>query len=159
MIEAEVDLAAAENTLTQAREALADTAVIAPFDGRLEELPIEVGEFISAGEPAARVVDISPPLTVTIQVPQQLRNRLVLGGAEAQVAFLTGEVATGTIQFIAAAADPTTRTFLTEIEIANDTDAFRLVSAPRSPSPRARSPRISSRPQSCHWTVRGGGLA
>ena len=117
VIQAEVDLAAAENTLTQAREALDDTAVIAPFDGRLEELPIEVGEFISAGEPAARVVDISP-LTVTIQVPQQLRNRLMVG-AEAQVAFLTGEAATGTIQFVAAAADPHTRTFLTEIEVAN----------------------------------------
>jgi len=56
VIQAEVDLATAENALTQAREALADTTVTAPFDGRLEELPIEVGEFISAGEPAARVV-------------------------------------------------------------------------------------------------------
>ena len=118
VIQAEVDLATAENTLTQAREALEDTAIIAPFEGQLEELPIEVGEFISAGETAARVVDISP-LTVTIQVPQQLRNRLSVG-ADAQVGFLTGEAATGTIQFIAAAADPYTRTFLTEIEVAND---------------------------------------
>jgi multidrug efflux system membrane fusion protein len=122
VIQAEVDLATAENALTQAREALADTTVTAPFDGRLEELPIEVGEFISTGEPAARVVDISP-LTVTIQVPQQLRNRLSVG-AEAQVAFLTGEAATGTIQFIAAAADPQTRTFLAEIEVPNEDGAI-----------------------------------
>ena len=123
VIEAEVALAAAENTLTQAREALQDTTIVAPFEGRLEELPIQVGEFIAAGEPAARVVDISP-LTVTIQVPQQLRSRLTVG-APAQIAFLTGEeTARGTIVFIGAAADAMTRTFLTEIEVANSDGAI-----------------------------------
>lgn len=117
VLEAEVDLAAAESSLTQALEALEDTILKAPFSGQLEALPIEIGEFIAAGEPAARVVDTTP-LVVSIQAPQQFRNRLTVG-EPAQVSFLTGETATGRIRFVGTAADPQTRTFVTEVEVAN----------------------------------------
>ncbi len=118
VLEAEAALAAAASTLLQAQTALADATITAPFAGRIEDLPIEQGEYIGAGEPAARIVD-NVPLTVAIQVPQHLRARITQG-APAQVQFLTGEAAKGVIRFLGSSADADTRTFLAEIEVAND---------------------------------------
>ena len=55
-------------------KALEDLAIVAPFDGRIERLSLDSGEYVSAGErsPDRR----QSPLTVAIQVPQQALNRI-----------------------------------------------------------------------------------
>jgi multidrug efflux system membrane fusion protein len=110
-------LAAAEAQLTQAREALKDTEIRAPFAGRLESLDIEAGEFVSAGTPVARVVDLTP-LTVSVSVPQR-EIAALSEGQRAEVEVVTGERREGRVAFLGAAADPQTRTFAAEVEIAN----------------------------------------
>lgn len=134
LAQARAALAAAESQLTNAREALEDTAIRAPFEGRIEALEIAQGEFISAGSPAARLVDLTP-LSVTVRVPQQdLRG--ISEGQGAEVSFITGETRDGTVAFVGAAADAETRTFPAEIEVANDDRAI-----PAGISAQVRIPR------------------
>lgn len=116
--DARADLASAEAQITAAEVALEDLVVTAPFAGRIETLTINDGEFVAAGEEVARLVD-NNPLTVTIQVPQQSLNRIKTGQI-AKVRFITGQEREGTVNFVGTAAEASTRTFLAEIEIAND---------------------------------------
>ncbi len=115
-------LAAAEAQFAEAEEALADTVIRAPFAGRLEELVVNDGEFVASGTPVARVVDNSP-LTVRARVAQQSVAR-IRAGQPASVRFITGEERTGTVAFVGANADPETRTFLLEVELANEDNAI-----------------------------------
>ena len=69
-----------------------------------------------------RLVDITP-LTVAIQVPQQSLTRLAVGQS-ATVRFITGEEREGTVTFVGTSAASETRTFLAEIEVANDDGAI-----------------------------------
>ncbi|EYD71409.1 efflux RND transporter periplasmic adaptor subunit [Limimaricola hongkongensis] len=110
-------LAAAEAAVTAAEEALADTIVRAPFDGRIEALEVEQGEFVNAGAQVARIVD-NTPLRIAIQIPQQQLSQIEAGQV-AQVAFITGETAEGEVRFVGRSADAQTRTFTAEIEVPN----------------------------------------
>lgn len=110
-------LAAAEAAVTAAEEALGDTVVRAPFDGRIEALEVEQGEFVNAGAEVARIVD-NTPLKIAIQIPQQQLAAIEAGQA-AQVSFITGETATGEVGFVGRSADAQTRTFTAEIEVPN----------------------------------------
>ncbi|WP_341214406.1 efflux RND transporter periplasmic adaptor subunit [uncultured Limimaricola sp.] len=115
-------LAAAEAAVTAAEEALGDTIVRAPFDGRIEALGIEHGEFVNAGAEMARIVD-STPLRIAIQIPQQ-QLADIKAGQRAQVAFITGETAEGVVRFVGRSADAQTRTFTAEIEVPNPDGAI-----------------------------------
>ncbi|WP_422074910.1 efflux RND transporter periplasmic adaptor subunit [Tranquillimonas rosea] len=116
--EARTALSAAEAGVTSAQEALNDTEIRAPFAGRVEELPIDPGEFVQAGGEVGRILD-TQPLTVTLQVPQQTIGRLDVGQT-AEVTFITGESREGEIAFLGSSADPETRTFLAEITVPNE---------------------------------------
>ena len=93
------------------------TELRAPFDGRLETLVVDPGEYVPAGMNVGTVVDNSP-LTVSIQVPQQSLTR-INAGQIAQVEFITGDVATGVVTFVGTSAAEDTRTFLAEIRVNN----------------------------------------
>ncbi|WP_397543426.1 efflux RND transporter periplasmic adaptor subunit [Roseovarius salis] len=111
-------LAAAEAQLAAARESLSDATIRAPFAGRLEELPVNPGEFVAAGAPVARIVD-NQPLTVRARIAQQSVARISTGQS-ADVGFITGERRTGKVVFVGANADARTRTFLMEVEVPNE---------------------------------------
>ena len=53
-----VQVQQAENQLTQARQALADAAVRAPFAGEIADLMVEEGEFVGAGSPVFQLVSV-----------------------------------------------------------------------------------------------------
>ncbi|SFD72623.1 efflux RND transporter periplasmic adaptor subunit [Roseivivax sediminis] len=115
--EARATLAAAEAQVSSAGRALEDLTIEAPFDGRIERLDVNEGEFVAAGETVARLVD-NDPLTVAIQVPQQALNRIQVGQS-AEVRFITGQTRSGEVAFVGTAAESATRTFLAEIEVGN----------------------------------------
>ncbi|MFG5383263.1 efflux RND transporter periplasmic adaptor subunit [Yoonia sp. R2-816] len=108
---------AAEAAVTAAQEQLDNTIIRAPFAGRLNEMTLDVGEFVNDGDVVAEVLD-NDPLTVVVQVPQQALSRLEKG-QEAQVSFITGEIRTGTVGFIGSNADSQTRTFRVEVTVDN----------------------------------------
>lgn len=115
--DARAALAVAEADVASAEEAIGNLVVEAPFAGRIEALPASEGEYVQAGATISRIVD-NDPLTVAIQVPQQALSR-IREGQSAKVSFITGQTREGRVSFVGAAAAAETRTFLTEIEVAN----------------------------------------
>lgn len=109
--------AAAEAAVTAAQEQIDNTVIRAPFAGRLNDLTLNVGEYVNSGDAVAEVLD-NDPLTVVIQVPQQALSRIETDQA-AQVTFITGEERTGRVAFIGANADQQTRTFRVEVTVEN----------------------------------------
>ncbi|MEJ8562894.1 efflux RND transporter periplasmic adaptor subunit [Yoonia sp. GPGPB17] len=109
--------AAADAAVTAAEEQLENTIIRAPFAGRLNDMTLDEGEFVDAGNVVAEVLD-NDPLTVVIQVPQQALSR-IHNGQMAQVRFITGEERSGTVSFVGANADQQTRTFRVEVTVDN----------------------------------------
>ncbi|PRY74768.1 multidrug efflux system membrane fusion protein [Yoonia maritima] len=122
--------AAAEAAVTAAVEQLDNTVITAPFSGRLNDMTLDEGEFVTNGDTVAEVLD-NDPLTVVVQVPQQALSRLHKGDT-AQVSFITGEERVGVIGFIGSNADAQTRTFRVEVTVDN----------PNSEMPAGLSARI-----------------
>ena len=120
--QARAALASAQAQVTAVEQAAEALTITAPFDGRIETLDLDEGEFVSAGTEVGRLVDITP-LTVAIQVPQQSLTRLAVG-QPATVRFITGEERTGTVTFVGTSAASETRTFLAEVEVANEDGAI-----------------------------------
>ncbi len=120
--DARADLADVQAQVTAVSQAAKSLTITAPFDGRIETLNVDAGEFVTAGPEVGRLVDITP-LTVAIQVPQQSLTRLAVG-QPATVRFITGEQREGVVSFVGTSAASETRTFLAEIEVQNDDRAI-----------------------------------
>jgi len=123
-LQSEIHLAQAASQLETSRAQVAaikleirNTEVSAPFPGYLDRLPIEVGSYLKVGDEIGRLLELDPVIFVGY-VSQNERNRLVLGD-EGIARFVTGLVAEGKLRYIAAEADPVTRTFKVELEIPN----------------------------------------
>jgi membrane fusion protein, multidrug efflux system len=126
----ETQFAANEASLEVARAKLAEmqvelgkTEIRAPFEGVIERRAAELGAYVKAGDPVATIVD-GDPLLVVAQVTEQAVGALKVG-APGRARLVTGETVEGRIRFIAAAAEPETRTFRVELEVANPEFALR----------------------------------
>ncbi len=108
---------AAAAALARAQVELRNTVIRAPFDGVVVDRMAEMGDFIDKGDPIARILDLDPVLAVA-QIGERDRDRVAVGG-RARVSLIGAAEIDGTIRFIAAEADPTTRTFLIEVELPN----------------------------------------
>lgn len=69
----------AQNTLDQAREALADANITAPFAGEIADILVEQGEFIGSGSPAFRIASTTEQLA-RFSVPPSDASRLIEQG-------------------------------------------------------------------------------
>lgn len=111
--EAFAALQAARAELAAIREDIDNTVIRAPFDGVVNERPVEVGDYLRPGDTAAELVS-NDPLRVVINVAQQDVGEL-RRGATAEVSLATGQEITGEVAFIAASADSRTRTFRADV--------------------------------------------
>ncbi len=123
-LQSEIQLERATATLASARAAvkrievaISNTIVRAPFNGVLDDRPIEIGTYVQSGDVVARILEQNPILAVG-SVTQLERSRLVLGD-QGLARLITGQVADGKIRYIASEADEATRTFRVELELAN----------------------------------------
>jgi multidrug efflux system membrane fusion protein len=115
----EAQLATAEAALEEARVALRDTALLAPVDGDVLQKNIELGAFITPGMPAFVLGDVSA-VKVVLGLPDVALQGVKLGQpVTVTTDALPGRTFTASVSRIAAAADPTTRSFDVEVEIAN----------------------------------------
>jgi len=121
--ESKAALAAAQARLAAIREEISDVRILVPFSGVLETRPVEIGDYVSTGDKVATVVD-DDPLKITAHVPQQKVNR-ISEGASADIRFITGQKATGTVTLVASVAAESTRTYRIEVEVENGARAFR----------------------------------
>ena len=89
----------------------------APFDGFIDERPVELGDFMQRGEMCARILDLDP-LLVTGQVSEKDIAQIA-SGDPVNATLITGEAVSGAIRFVERSADEVTRTFRLEAEIPN----------------------------------------
>ena len=141
--EAVAQLETARAELKRAQLDLEYMTVRAPFDGALQERHVEVGDFVSAGDPIARFVD-NRKIIVTANV-SEFDAGYVQAGQKAHARLATGETVHGTIRYVAPVADEATRTFLVELEVDNSDGNLRAggTAELQIPAERVLAHRIS----------------
>jgi multidrug efflux system membrane fusion protein len=110
-------LEAAKAELVRAELDLEYMLVRAPFDGVIQERPVEIGDYVRAGDPVMTFVD-NTRLIVTASIAEQDAKYVAIGD-EALAKLVTGPHVRGRIRYIAPVADESTRTFTVELEIPN----------------------------------------
>jgi len=114
---ARAKLAAADATLNRRQLDLRKTNVRAPFDGIIEDVAQEIGDYVTPGDNCATVVDMDPMLLVG-RVSE--RDVIDLSLGQEAIGYLrNGEEVRGPLSFIGQQNDATTRTYGVEIELSN----------------------------------------
>ncbi len=100
----------AEVTLRQAELQLARTRVLAPFGGRIADVQVVAGQYVTAGTELLTVVDLDP-IRVEVQVLEKDLGYLAPGrGAQVTFSAFPGERFDGQIETINPVVDPELRT-------------------------------------------------
>jgi multidrug efflux system membrane fusion protein len=123
MAESEALLDAARAAVVRLEVEVSKTVITAPFDGIIDDLPIEIGTFLKSGDPVAIIVD-EDPFLVWGQVSER-DVALVKVGGTGVATLITGQRIEGRVRFISTTADPTTRTFKVELEVPNPDGVLR----------------------------------
>ncbi|MGB5332473.1 MAG: efflux RND transporter periplasmic adaptor subunit [Woeseiaceae bacterium] len=116
-------LEAAKTELKRSQLDLEYMTIRAPFAGALQARSVEVGDFVTRGDPVATYVD-----NRTIIVSADLSEfdaRFVSVGDLAEAELATGELVRGRIRYVAPVADEATRTFAVELEVDNTDSQLR----------------------------------
>jgi membrane fusion protein, multidrug efflux system len=114
---AKAALDAAEAALEGARAELAKTQIRSPFPGVFEKRLADVGDFLSQGDACGTVVQLDP-ITVVAEAPERSAGG-IQPGAPVRARLSDGDDANGAVRYIAKTADPTSRAYRVEIELAN----------------------------------------
>ncbi len=121
--QAKARLAGAQASLAAAALDIERTSVRAPFDGVVEDVGLNVGDFAQPGTACARVVDLDPMLLVG-RVSEADAHRFDRG-AMATGRLATGAQVSGPVSFLGRQADPGTRTYRVEVTLPNPDYALR----------------------------------
>lgn len=121
--EARALLESARMELVRSELDLEYARIAAPFAGALLERQVEVGDFVSRGDPVATWVD-NRRLVVTASLSEH-DAVYVEAGQPAEARLATGETIRGEIRFVAPVADRETRTFAVELEVDNGDGKLR----------------------------------
>lgn len=111
-------LAAARSQLEAAEADLARNEVIAPFDGVVDKVAVELGSSIQVGSPVATVLNLNPILAIGEMSERDLAN--VATGHEADVRLVSGRQVKGTVRYVSHDATAATRTYRVEVAVPND---------------------------------------
>lgn len=114
---AQAGLVEAKATVKNLELALSNTTVTAPFDGIVNILHVEQGDYLGIGDPIANVVDLDP-LVITADVSER-HIQSIHHGQKANITLSTGLSLAGKLRYKASIASETTNTFPIEIEVAN----------------------------------------
>jgi multidrug efflux system membrane fusion protein len=93
------------------------TRIAAPFDGLVEDLQMNTGDYATPGAPCATLIDLNPMLVgadVTEAEVEKLRIGDIVSGRTS-----VGRELTGTVTFVGKQSDPVTRTYPVEITVEN----------------------------------------
>jgi membrane fusion protein (multidrug efflux system) len=119
-------VATSKAQLAEMRARLDRTRILAPAHGVLNDLLVEVGEYVQPGTPVANVVDTAT-VRVVVDVPERDVAFFEIGQSTEIHATVRGqpEPTTGTITFISELADQRTRTTRMEITVDNRKNLLR----------------------------------
>ena len=107
----------AEAAVENAQKELDRVTITAPFGGLLETDTAELGSLMQPGAACATIVQLDP-IKVVGFVPETELSRVTFG-APARAELTGGRTVQGLVSFISRSADPVTRTFRIEIDVAN----------------------------------------
>ncbi len=116
-------LDAATAAVERARLNLERRRVRAPFSGIMENRTVEVGDFLDMGAQCASLLDDDPMLLVGHVAEHEVAQLTV--GADVEARLITGERVRGQVAFIARSADPATRSYRIEVELAPGNEPIR----------------------------------
>jgi len=117
------NIRSAEAAVAAAEEEIARLTITAPFAGRLESDTAELGSLLQPGALCATVIRLDPMKLVGF-VTETAVSRIE-PGARATARLASGQRVEGEVVFLSRAADPDTRTFRVEVEVANDDLSLR----------------------------------
>ena len=129
-VRSETQEAAAQAAYESALAALArieldieHTQIVAPFDGVVDSIAVEVGDFMQMGAPCATIID-EDPFLVTGFVSESDVDRLDVG-KPGWARLVSGQTIDGRVRYVSKRADPSTRMFEVELEVDNTDRSLR----------------------------------
>jgi membrane fusion protein, multidrug efflux system len=117
LAENRAQLESAKAALERIRLDISHTAVRAPFEGVIENLPVEVGGYVGVGSDVAHIVDLDPMLIVGEVSERDVAKIKV--GTRVQARLVTGRDLNGTVRYVSRVGVAATRTFRVEVAIDN----------------------------------------
>jgi multidrug efflux system membrane fusion protein len=117
VLEAAALLESARSMQTRMEVQIDNTVLRAPFDGVVEKRHVELGTYLKDGDPIVRIVDRDPILVIAQVSEREVGH--IKAGATGRIKIITGEEVDGRVRYIGTVAEPTTRTFRVELEVAN----------------------------------------
>lgn len=120
---AQSGIQAAEAAVASARNEIDRLTIKAPFAGLLESDTAELGALMQPGSLCATVIQLDP-IKLVGYVPETEVDRII-PGAMAGARLASGREVQGQVTFLSRSSDPTTRTFLVEVEVANPDFSIR----------------------------------
>ena len=116
-------LAQAQANLKRSLVQLEKTKVHAPFDGIVEQVHLEEGDFVNPGQACGTVIDLDPML-LTARVSQTEVQELQTG-MRVRGTINGTQTIFGAITFIGSQSDAETRTYPIEVQVANEDLKYR----------------------------------
>ncbi|WP_299688836.1 efflux RND transporter periplasmic adaptor subunit [uncultured Vibrio sp.] len=123
-LQGEIAYTTAEALLTEAKAmqrnaelALKNTLITAPFSGVVQDLMVELGDFVGVGDPVAGLIDLDP-LVIEADVSERHIQHLFVDQS-AVVRLLAREEVEGRLRYVSRISSASTNTFPIEIEIDN----------------------------------------
>jgi len=111
--------ATSQAALDAAKANLQRATIVAPITGVLDNVPVEIGEYVKSGDLVAKIVDIDT-VKIVADVPERDVHYLKRGGeAKIVAAGADALTVTGRITYISEQADMQTRTSRVEITVDN----------------------------------------
>lgn len=112
-------LAQRRSELDLARQQLADTTVIAPFDGTIQDKRASVGEYLAAGAPVANLVRMDP-LRLRVEVSEREAPSVRIGQSVRVTVEGEGQVSTGKVARLSPTISQQNRMLMVEAEVGNN---------------------------------------
>lgn len=116
-------LESARANLAKQQLNLTRTKIVAPFDGVVENLHMDVGDFATAGSPCATLIDLDP-LLISANVSEQ-DVQLIDVGRPVSARTSTDQRLEGIVTFVGSQSENTTRTYPVEITVPNEDYSVR----------------------------------
>lgn len=107
----------AESDLAQIEAEMERLNVLAPFDGIINVVDVEIGAAVQPGAKVATLIALDP--IVGLGEVNEGDLPIVSVGNQAQLRLVNGDIVDGTIRYISRQADPVTRTYSVEVAVPN----------------------------------------
>ena len=122
LAEEKAELEAAQAYLAARRLDIDRTQMKAPFDGVVDELPAEVGDYLEVGDEVAMIADLDPIIIVGEATEREVTG--LTAGTVADVRLATGERLDGAVRYVSRVGSAATRTFRLEVVVPNPDGAI-----------------------------------